>query len=206
MGECWICVDGVEGTGKTTITNGLASMLSIETAPEFSAAPFGQALAAAVRTSPHHISSSPIGQSLIFIGDFLELHSASVAPRLRAGISVISDRGYLSKYAYQEVVLSSELGAASARRLLDTIFAYLPPPALTIYLTAPIEVLYERLIRRDGHCDVPRRQFMIRAAEVAEQRLERAPVLDAVTVDTNRTIAEVLAALEPVVREVIRRT
>jgi thymidylate kinase len=206
MSEIWICVDGVEGTGKSTITTGLAAMLSIETAPEFSEAPFGQALSTAVQTSPHYISSSKIGQSLVFLGDFLEVHASAVAPRLRAGVSVISDRGYLSKYAYQEVVLSAELGAGPARRLLDLIFAHLRPPALTIYLTAPVEILKDRLIRRDGYCDETREQFMISAADFAEQRLRRTPVLDAVTVDTDRPVADILAELVPAVREITRRT
>jgi dTMP kinase len=204
MGEgSWICVDGVEGAGKTTITTALAAILPVETAPEFSRAPFGRALAEAVQSAPHYISSSPVGQSLVFLGDFLEVHAAVVAPRLRAGVSVVSDRGYLSKYAYQEVVLAGELGATPARQLLDALFAHLRPPTLTIYLTAPIDSLRKRLMQRDGHCDETRQQFMIAAAAATERRLQGVPQLNAITVDTDRPIREILAEITPAVRDVI---
>jgi dTMP kinase len=207
MGDgSWICVDGVEGTGKTTISSALARILAIEKAPEFSVAPFGRSLAHAVLSSPHYISTSPVGQSLVFLGDFLEVHASAVAPRLRAGVSVISDRGYLSKYAYQEVVLSAELGVERARGLLDPIFACLRPPVLTISLTAPLERLSERLIRRDGHCDDDRRQFMTRAAAAAKRRSRRSPALTTMTVDTDRPVPDILAELVPVVRRIIRRS
>jgi len=99
----WISVDGVEGTGKTTIATHLAQTLPVELAPEFSDSVFGHALRAAVTASPHYISSSPLGQSLVFLADFLEVHASCVAPRLDLGVSVVSDRGYLSKYAYRKL-------------------------------------------------------------------------------------------------------
>ncbi|MEV4319961.1 hypothetical protein [Actinocrispum sp. NPDC049592] len=206
MGEPWICVDGVDGVGKTTITGALAAALSISAAPEFSSAPFGQALKSAVRSSPHYISTSPAGQSLVFLGDFFEVYSSAVAPRVRDGEPVISDRGYLSKYAYQEVVLSSRYEPAAARRLLDAVFAFLPPPALTIYLTAPVDVLVDRLIRRDGSCDDSRREFLVQADRAARARLRREPILPSMILDTNRPVAELLAEIEPVVRWTIRRS
>jgi thymidylate kinase len=196
----WICVDGVEGTGKTTIATHLAQALPVELAPEFSDSVFGHALRAAVTASPHYISSSPLGQSLVFLADFLEVHASSVAPRLGLGVSVVSDRGYLSKYAYQEVVLSRALGAAPTRRLLDEIFAHLPSPALTIHLTAPESCLYERLLSRDGHCAPARLDFIARAAAAAVAHLARNTELRAVTIDTSQRLDDVLREVTGVVR------
>lgn len=198
----WVCVDGVEGAGKTTIAEHLSRTLPVELAPEFSDAAFGRALRAAVRSHPHFISASPLGQSLVFLGDFLEVHASSVAPRLKAGISVVSDRGYLSKYAYQEVVLSGTMGVAAARRLLDGIFAYVPVPTLTIHLTAPIDRLRARLLARDGHCDSAREEFITKAAAAAAGHLERATGLAAVTLDTSRPLED---TLRDVTRIVARR-
>lgn len=196
----WICVDGVEGTGKTTVATHLARTLPVELAPEFSDAAFGHALRAAVTAHPHYISSSPLGQSLVFLGDFFEVHASSVTPRLDAGVSVVSDRGYLSKYAYQEVVLSLTLGIASARRLLDEIFTHLPSPALTIHLTASERRVRERLLARDGHCDSARIDFIMQAKAAATAHLSRNVGLHVVTVDTNRRRDDVLREVTEVVR------
>lgn len=196
----WICLDGVEGTGKTTITQALAAALPIEVAPEFSQAPFGVALRDTVRTSPHYISTSALGQSLVFLGDFLEVYASTVAPRLAAGASVVSDRGYLSKYVYQEVVLASAVGTTQARRLLDEVFAHLPPPDLTIYLTAPLHIVRARLQHRDGHCDQAREEFIALAADSAADYLHRNPHIASMTIDTNRPVEAVIGDIQQAVR------
>jgi len=202
----WICVDGVEGTGKTTITQALAAALPVEVAPEFSHAPFGLALGHAVRTSPHYIAVSALGQSLIFLGDFVEVFATKVAPRLAAGVSVVSDRGYLSKYIYQEVVLAGALGTSQARRLLDEVFAHLSPPDLTIYLTTPLHILRARLLRRDGFCDRARVEFIARASESAADYLLRNPHLASITIDTVRPVEVVIADVQQAVRSILDST
>jgi thymidylate kinase len=178
-------------------------MLPLEIAPEFSAASFGAALRAAVRASPHYISVSAVGQSLVFLGDFFEVHASAVAPRLASGMTVVSDRGYVTKYAYQEVVLSDIVGVLAARRLLDQIFRHLPPPALTIYLTAPEDCVRDRLVARDGSCDQTRVEFMARAAVAATGYLRRHPGLKSVTVDTNRPLGAVMHDVRLAVRSVV---
>ncbi len=199
----WICVDGVEGTGKTTIADHLTRALPIQLAPEFSDAAFGRALRSAVTSSPHYISSSPLGQSLVFVGDFLEVHASSVAPRLGTGVSVVSDRGYLTKYSYQEVVLSRTIDVLAARRLLDEIFAHLAPPTLTLHLTAPESCVRHRLLSRDGHCDGARIEFIRQAAIAADQYLARTTALESVTIDTDRPLDDVLDQITDIVRRCI---
>lgn len=199
----WICIDGVDGSGKTTLTRGLAELFQIEVAPEFSEAHFGVALRRSVRTSPHYISQSRVAQSLVFLGDFFEVHAAHVAPCLRAGISVVSDRGFLSKYAYQEIILSETLGIAQAQRLLDAAFAHVAPPDLTIWLTVPNHRLKGRLLDRDGHCDEARIDFLVRAERSAVGRLDRNPALPAITIDGDRPESDVLAEAATAVRNVL---
>lgn len=201
--SAWICIDGVEGTGKTTVAEGLAAQLPVELAPEFSSAPFGTALRAAVQTTPHYISVSALGQSLVFLGDFIEIYAATVAPLLERGTAVVSDRGYLSKYCYQEVVLASALGSSRARSLLDEIFANLPVPHLTIYLTAPLECVRARLERRDGSCSSERAEFIVRAASAASSYLARHPRLPSVTVDADRPLDAVLHDATAAARRVL---
>ncbi|MFJ6675100.1 dTMP kinase [Actinosynnema sp. NPDC091369] len=189
----WICVDGVEGVGKSTIARTLAAATGARLAPEFSAASFGRALDRAVRGTPHFIAASEVGQSLVFLGDFCEVHASEVAPPVAAGATVVSDRGYLSKYAYQEVVLTGALGEAAARDLLDGVFRHLPTPDLTLHLVAPWDVVRERLVARDGGCDDARLDFMVRAHRAASHRLARTPALRVATIDAARSPEAVLS-------------
>ncbi|MCE6995010.1 AAA family ATPase [Saccharothrix sp. S26] len=189
----WICVDGVEGVGKTTIARALADAYGAHLAPEFSAASFGRALADAVRETPHLIAASGIGQSLVFLGDFYEVHASAVAPLVAAGATVVSDRGYLSKYAYQDVVLGADLGETAARELLDGVFRHLPTPDLTLHLVAPRGVLRERLVARDGYCDDARLAFMERAHRAALRRSAGTPALRVTTIDAGRSPRAVLS-------------
>src|SRR4051794_35987300 len=163
----WICVDGTEGAGKTTVTEGLLNSLPSRGINEFSRAPFGEALREAVRTSPHYISGSAIGQSLVFIGDFIELYETEIAPALAAGETVITDRGWLSKYAYQRTVLEKAMTPEGADELLRYLLGFIPPPDLTVLLAAPLPVIRARLLARDGSCDAARIQFIEDAAENA---------------------------------------
>ena len=196
----WICVDGVEGAGKTTVSRHLATVLPASLASEFSGAPFGSALRTAVRTKPHFISASPIGQSLVFLGDFFELVASAVEPKLCAGETVITDRGYLSKYMYQEVVLERELNETATWRLLDEVFSHLLVPDLTLLLSAPTDILCARLLVRDGHCDRGRQEFIVSAEIAARRRIARGPQIAAVVVDTNRPLDVVLRDVESTVR------
>jgi|GEM_PF-3501569 len=191
----WICIDGVEGAGKTTIAQGLTTALGAIGVSEFSGTPIGSALRAAVKISPHFISKSPLAQSLVFIGDFIELVHSKVCPALNDGKIVITDRGYLSKYAYQEVVLESAMSRTEARILLDGIFTFLPVPDATLLLTAPRDVLQNRLIARGENCGESRLGFLDKAAVAAREFLERRPTMNAAVIDSDRTIEETFQEL-----------
>lgn len=197
----WICLDGVEAAGKTTVATAIAPRLDATVVAEFSDAPFGRALAQAVRTAPHYISASPAGQSLVFLGDFFELHATRVVPVTCRGATVVHDRGYLSKYAYQYTVLAETLGRGRAAALLDHVLGLLPVPDLTVHLVAPLDVIARRLESRDRNASPQRLEFVERAAKAAADRLRRDPPLRHVTVSTDRplddVLNDVLAAINP---------
>lgn len=173
----WLSIDGVEGAGKTT----LAAILR-ERAPdallvaEFSDDPVGQLLQAAVQKNPHHISPSAMGQSLLFLAEFRTRFDTAIEPAIEGGALVLHDRGYLSKYGYQHAVMEPSMGA-DATALLDAIFSHLPPPDLTVMLTAPIATIRARLLGRDGECDDRRLDFIERAASAMERQSRRLPLV-----------------------------
>lgn len=191
-GGMWICVDGTEGTGKTTLTQELIGRLDAVPINEFSDAPFGNALREAVQTSPHFISESPLGQSLVFLGDFIELYDSKIVPALLCGKTVITDRGWLTKYTYQRSVLEQSAHRSQADALLLHVLGMIPPPDLTILLTAPISVVRTRLLERDGHCDDARIDFIKKASEAAFAFLKTEPVLEWREIPTDRTVHDVV--------------
>jgi thymidylate kinase len=179
----------------------MAAVFGAEQVSEFSRAAFGDALRLAVQKSPHLIATSRVGQSLVFLGDFIELVDADVRPRLASGQMVITDRGYLSKYVYQQVVLEGVLSHLDARALLDAIFLHiLPRPTLTILLEAPAETIRRRLLERDEFCDDERMTFIERAATAANE-FACTGRLRTVIVSSNRPIEETSAEVERTVRE-----
>lgn len=195
----WVCIDGTEGAGKTTVTAGLVAALPAVAINEFSDTPFGEALRTAVQANPHFISSSPIGQSLVFLGDFIELYESRIQPALERGQTVITDRGWLSKYAYQSVVLQDAMTRERAASLLDAVMGYFPKPDLTLLLAAPAQVICTRLVERDGECGDDRLAFIERAAAEAKAFAARANSLPVVVIDADRTrdvvLREALSAL-----------
>ncbi len=197
----WVCVDGTEGVGKTTVTLGLLDAVPSSTGiNEFSDALFGDALRTAVRSNPHFISASPLGQSLVFLGDFMELYDSRIRPALDRGQIVITDRGWLSKYTYQSAVLQRAMNREQATALLDAVMAYIPKPDLTVLLTAPSPVIRARLVERDGHCSDERLAFIERAATEARAVATRADGLVVEIVDGDRprevVVGEAMAVVQ----------
>jgi dTMP kinase len=200
----WICIDGTEGSGKTTLANALSGQVASVSINEFSEACFGQALRKAVEQTPHFISESALGQSLVFLGDFIELFDSRIKPALEAGQVVITDRGWLSKYAYQRTVLERTMTAGQADNLLTHVLSFVPKPDLTILLTAPAERIRERLLGRDGHCSEDRLEFIKKATAVAVA-YAKGTGLPHVLIDTDRPAADVGALGAAAVAAAVRR-
>jgi len=188
----WVSLDGVEGTGKSTLGQLLHDTEGIRVVPEFSGSAVGSALRELVVSSPHYVSSSEIGQSLSFLGDFFELVETFVIPARAAGLTVVSDRGWLSKYAYQLVVLEGGLGTARATTLLDSVLSLMPTPDVTIYLTASRPELFRRLSARDGSCSPERLAFMERADAVSRHLLGTGRLPNSLIVPTDGEVGPVL--------------
>jgi thymidylate kinase len=157
----WMSIDGVEGAGKTAVMGALRARVEHAiVAPKFSTTPVGRFLAKAVRTAPYVFDESIIAQSLLFPAEFWETYDTVIRKARQDGIPVISDRGYLSKFVVQRVVMATALGRERADAILRPIFAAMCAPDVTVILSAPTAVIRERLINRDGSCDQERTRFL----------------------------------------------
>lgn len=162
----WVSVDGVECAGKTSLCGGLKSAVEeSQLLPEFSQTPVGLYLRHSVESSPHFISRSLVGQSLLFLADYAEIAQSTVGLG-DVGIRIVfQDRGFLSKLVYQLLVLREAVGDERARRLVSAIMDELPQPDVTVLLDASMPVIESRLqLARPGWLTVERRLFVERAA------------------------------------------
>lgn len=169
----WISIEGTEGVGKSTLAKHLSSVFEKSIiAPEFSSSRIGEYLREAVQTSPHFISESLIEQSLLFLADFFRIYDTIVLPNIKNNYMVISDRGYVSKYVYQFLVLSSAYKIETTREMLGSLFRLIPGPDFILYLSCSESEQIRRLIQRDGHCDAARMSFIQNADREFEHFLK----------------------------------
>ena len=171
----WVSVDGVECAGKTSLCERLkAAVQESHLLPEFSSSPVGLYLQDSVESSPHFISTSMVGQSLVFLADYAEIGQSAIVlddPNIKV---VFQDRGLLSKLVYQLVVLRESMGEQRARKLLSAVMDELPHPDVTVLLDAPMSVIESRLnLARPGWLTRERRVFIEEAAGTFRAELEK---------------------------------
>jgi len=175
---CWISIDGVDGVGKTVLAQHLATMLGGATlVPEFSQSPEGVYLQDAVtRGGPCFPSLSRMEKSLLFFADFFRLYDTLIRRALQQGQIAISDRGYVSKYVFQLLVLSYYYDPRAVKAMLDALFNLIAPPDLTLYLMCEEHACLQRLIQRDGQCDSVRVSFIRQAKQAYLRYLQSHPL------------------------------
>lgn len=198
----WISLDGIAGSGKSSVAARLSETIGDSYfVPEFSPSPIGRHLQAQVERSPHFIEHTPLSQSLLFISD----HSDLAADALRAqagGYSVvIQDRGFLSKYVYQLMVLRSHLGFPEAVKLMVELFRHVPRPEVTVLLDLELQLALDRHTAagrmRPGDVD---RTFLADAIDAFREECARPRVLGACTVltipqDASSTVDDIAGAV-----------
>ncbi len=175
---CWISIDGVDGVGKTVLAQHLATVLDEATlVPEFSQSLEGAYLQEAVtRGGPRFPNLSRMEKSLLFLADFFRQYDTLIRSALQQGRIVISDRGYVSKYVFQLLVLSYDYDPAAVEAMLDALFRLIAPPDLTLHLTCEEDVCLQRLTQRDGQCDSGRVRFLRQAQQAYLRYLQSHPL------------------------------
>ncbi|MBK8480534.1 MAG: dTMP kinase [Proteobacteria bacterium] len=142
-----VALEGIDGSGTTTQTRLLVDALARRSGPQRRAAgtcepsrgPLGRLLREALTARP---SLDPGAMALVFAADRLDHWTREIAPLLREGVDVVTDRYVYSSLAYQSVFLpESWVFAINARA---------PEPCLTIYLQLDSTLAAQRRQRRGG--------------------------------------------------------
>ena len=142
----WLAVDGIDGVGKTTLCHAICDGRDSYTlVPEFSHGPLGQLLQNSVKGDVRLTIMGDLPQSLLFLAEYHDRVTSLVLPEIDRGKVVVTDRGTLSKLAFQAALLSEDLGLQDAQHVVRTLLGSLPSPDLTLDLHADMDTVVHRL-------------------------------------------------------------
>jgi len=91
-------------------------------------------------------SFEPHTLALLFAADRMDHLYADILPKLKIGVTVISDRYYLSSYAFQGLDVDIEW--------LQKINSHCLRPDLTVFLNVDSAICYKRMQRRRWHVEL----------------------------------------------------
>ena len=207
----YIVVEGLEGAGKTTAIEAITKCLDVlgisyVVVQEPGSTELGGVLRTATKEAKYPID--PVAEAMLFAAARRQLWKERVEPLLTKGITVISDRGLLSTYAYQgggrglfEQVLDL---AAITFDQVDAIYD------LVLFLDVDPVVGMERAWKRGALDRIEREpiEFFEKAREHFLDLWEDTQIAKytrhAVRIDANQTQHDVSVAIDRALLELIR--
>lgn len=167
----FVVFEALDGAGKTTqvrlLYQRLSSLRPVRLTHEPSEGPAGLQIRMVLE---QRVQMDPAALAALFAADRVDhlYHEAGgIISQLKAGVDVISDRYYLSSFAYQGMSLD-----------WDWIWDMHQPcirPEVSIFVDVPVPVCLERIARgRGGHFDLfENRRSLSRARQSYLQAIER---------------------------------
>lgn len=148
MSGFYLALEGIEGSGKSTLGRLLGTRLSDRRIDSISVRePGGTELGEELRRLVLHAGHvAPWAEAALFAASRAQLAAEVIAPALADGRWVISDRSYYSSLAYQGG--GRGLGVDSVRRLNETVLDGVLPD-LVVVLDIEPEVGFARETERD---------------------------------------------------------
>lgn len=180
-----ITVEGIGGSGKTTLVGALASWLTssgvkVVTTREPGGTVAGKAIRAIVLSPLEPLA--PITEAFLFEADRSETYSRVIRPAIAGGAVVIADRNLYGTVAYQAFGGGVELEFVDIASKAATGGLH---PDLVLALDLPVEVAAQRMAQAGGGDRFDRREaeFQHRVREgflfAAKRDDARAKVIDA---------------------------
>lgn len=137
-------VEGIDGSGKSSVINGLKKVLfnfnGEQKQAVFLRQPGGSDFAEKYRHACLNEDLSIEAQTLFYSSLIVDSTQKTVIPALNDNEVVISDRGFGTTFCYQGLAADNE---GMILNILESLSS-LPVPDLTIYLSIPLDVAIER--------------------------------------------------------------
>lgn len=175
MTGTFISIEGVDGAGTTTQAQSVGDELLrqndslTEDDLLITAEPTDGEIGRLIRTGlAGDLELSQQALALLFAADRVSHINKTVQPALNEGKVVISDRYYLSSYAYQQE-------AGSPLSWLQTINKHALTPDLTVYLEVAIDECFNRMGDRESTDIFEKREFL---SQIQANYLETVETLD----------------------------
>jgi len=184
-----ISIEGIDGSGKTTIVELLSRKLEergvkVYVTKEPSLSPIGRLIKEwALRESLH-----PAVDALLFAADRVHHFYSEIKPRIEEGFVVITERFKESSIVYQSL-------SGVEAEWVELINKYVPDPDLTVVIDVPPEVAISRLRRRGSLEKFENVDFLSRARELFLSRARERGYLVLSGVEDPEVSCEKLAEL-----------
>jgi len=191
----FICLEGLDGCGKTTQAKLLVRRLRRSCDAFYTAEPSGGKIGRFIKKYCLHSGkrSSGVVEALLFAADRFDHVENTVLPALNKGRIIVSDRYVYSSLAYQ--------GATGLdMEWIEKINEHAVRPDLAIFIDVDPETVVQRLKPKKSVMENLETQRKVR--EVYMKFVEKGEL---VRVDGNRSKNEVAEDLATVVRKVLRK-
>lgn len=143
----FVAIEGIDGSGKTTFINNYQKNNKEHVVT--TRMPGGTEFAESLRDHARNADVSPLTQLLTYAACINDCLENTVAPAIDAGKIVISDRSYLSTYAYQV----SQNQSLLTPLFVEILKAAPIKPDLTIFINIKPETAMERELAEDRGVD-----------------------------------------------------
>ncbi len=189
-----IVLEGIDGSGKTTLARGIAETFrargrEVVVTAEPTNGPHGQRIRDLTRTGRRE-EMTPEEEFALFTDDRREHVEGVVYPALERGDVVVQDRSYFSTVAYQ-----GDRGLSRAH-ILEVSTRIAPTPDVLLVVDVPVDVALERIrATRDAPADDFEKAANLERARATFQTFDAATVLDG-TLPPSILLARALAAID----------
>jgi thymidylate kinase len=195
----YIALEGLEGTGKTTVAPLVVQRLKQEgitchTKPEFPRELYDSHLRDVLSESLFISESMPMHPAVFFFFMLYAESLASMGPDVLASDVTIGDRCYYSIAIYQAYFAASSPQAfdpQSTRKAIHALYRTLevPMPSRVFVLDAPLAECVRRLERRERRMTTERERGILESFSAVYRSFAAAP--EAIRVDAHRAPSEV---------------